>query len=586
MQGKSVQEITEELEHGIKELFESDKYRVYLSTMAKFHNYSFTNTLLIAMQKPDASYVAGFQSWKNNFERHVMKGEKGIKILAPTPYKRKVFEEKTDDQGNLILDNKGKPVMEEVEKVIPAFKVVNVFDISQTEGKELPQIVNQLAGNVRDFDDFMKALESIAPVPIEYADIEGSANGFFSPANHFIAIQKGMSEMQTMKTCVHEVAHSILHSAENKDAEDKNQFTKEVEAESVAYTVCQYFGIDTSDYSFGYIAGWSSGKEFPELKESLETIRKTASEMIGSIEEAVKDIQLERTETERDKEMSEEKGRATITVEWSEHVGFKDGKTYSVLEFDTLMKKYDKEWCEGQKRELEQYGSFEAAVESGKAIYQGYSKVKYTINMPEGSIPSSVSERQDIGDGYGGVIDYFKTFPEYMFGNVVNALEMAKEIETQKQEREEIYMNRVETEVNTNTELSLMQQAEKVIDQLEADKTIFSKDERNLIVNYAYKIGDINKTKELAHNLASLKENSPDLAHQAITNAQAEIDVIDTLSDGREIQKQKMHEGPARSEKICKDKPKQSVLQKLYENKIKVDSQPAIEVSEKGEMIR
>lgn len=299
MQGKNVQEITEELENGIKELFESDKYRSYLSTMAKFHNYSFNNTLLIAMQKPDASYVAGFQSWKNNFERHVLKGEKGIKILAPTPFKRKVLEEKTDDHGNLVLDSKGKPVMEEVEKVIPAFKVVNVFDVSQTEGKELPQIASKLTGSVKDFDDFMQALETVAPVPIQYADIEGNANGFFSPSNHFIAIQEGMSEMQTMKTCIHEVAHSILHSAENKDAADKNRFTKEVEAESVAYTVCQYFGIDTSDYSFGYIAGWSSGKEIPELKTSLETIRKTASEMISSIEEVVKEIQLERMGTKK-----------------------------------------------------------------------------------------------------------------------------------------------------------------------------------------------------------------------------------------------------------------------------------------------
>ena len=586
MLGNNVQEITEELENGIKELFESDKYRAYLSTMAKFHNYSFNNTLLIARQKPDASYVAGFQSWKNNFERHVMKGEKGIKILAPTPFKRKVLEEKTDDQGKLVLDNMGKPVMEEVEKVIPAFKVVNVFDVSQTEGKDLPQLVSELKGQVKDYEDFMLALDYVSPVTIRYEKIDGAAKGYFSPAYHYIVIKDDMSEMQTMKTGIHEIAHSLLHATENKTALDKDRSTKEVEAESVAYTVCQYFGIDTSDYSFGYIAGWSSGKEIPELKTSLETIRKTASEMINSIEEAVREIQLERTESERNKEMSEEKGLATITVEWSEHAGFEAGKTYSVLEFDTLMKKYDKEWREGQKRELEQYGSFEAAIESGKAIYQGYSKVKFTINMPEGSIPSSITERQDIGDGYGGVVDYFKTFPEYKFGNVVKALEMAKEMKIQKQEREEIYMNRAETEVNTNTELSLMQQAEKVIDQLESDRTIFSKDERNLIVNYAYKIGDIDKTKELAHNLASLKENSPDLAYQAITNAKAEIDVIDTLSDEREIQKRKMHEGPARSEKICKDKPKQSVLQKLYENKSKVDSQPAIEVPEKGEMIR
>lgn len=426
MQSKDIKAITAQLEQGIQEMFTSEKFKNYLSTMAKFHSYSFNNTILIAMQMPEATYVAGFQSWKKNFERYVKKGETGIKILAPTPYKRKVLIEKLDDHGKAVLDKNGKPVMEEVEKKIPAFKVVSVFDVSQTDGKELPNLVNELNGTVEKFDDFMQALEMVSPVPIEYADIEGNAKGFFSASSHLIALQTGMSEMQTMKTGIHEVAHSILHSSENKAASDKDRKTKEVEAESVAYTVCQYFGIDTSEYSFGYIASWSSGKEMKELKASLETIRATASTMIRAIEDAMTEIVMER---KGNRNQEQDQGIATITCEWSEHNAFLAGKTYSVLEFDELFKKCDKEWCVKRAAEEKIFGGREAAIESGKARYQGYAKVKYTIHMPDGHIPSSITERQDIGDGYGGVIDYFKTLPEFKFGNVVKILEKTKELD-------------------------------------------------------------------------------------------------------------------------------------------------------------
>ena len=307
---QKVQEITEKLEQGIKELFESEKYKTYLNTMSRFHNYSFNNTMLIAMQKPDATLVAGFKAWQKNFDRHVKKGEKGIRILAPAPYKIKEEQEKLDPiTGEIMLDKNGMPITEEVEIKIPAFRVVPVFDVSQTDGKELPDIgVNELSGSVEDYEDFMQALTEVSPVPITYEDIEGEAKGYFHTTDHRIAIQEGMSQSQTVKTAIHEVAHAKLHDRErNQDIDavlDKDRNTKEVEAESVAYTVCQHFGIDTSDYSFGYIAGWSSDRDMKELKSSLDTIRKTASELITGIEDRLAELQKDRA-VEQGQELEE-----------------------------------------------------------------------------------------------------------------------------------------------------------------------------------------------------------------------------------------------------------------------------------------
>ncbi len=309
---QKVQEITEKLEQGIKELFESEKYKTYLNTMSRFHNYSFNNTMLIAMQKPDATLVAGFKAWQKNFDRHVKKGEKGIRILAPAPYKIKEEQEKFDPvTGEIMLDKNGMPVTEEVEIKIPAFRVVPVFDVSQTDGKELPDIgVNELSGSVEDYEDFMQALTEVSPVPISYEDIDGDAKGYFHTTDHRIAIQEGMSQSQTVKTAIHEVAHAKLHDREqNQDIDtvlDKDRNTKEVEAESVAYTVCQHFGIDTSDYSFGYIAGWSSDRDMKELKSSLDTIRKTASELITGIEDRLAELQKDRAVEQEQKQELEE----------------------------------------------------------------------------------------------------------------------------------------------------------------------------------------------------------------------------------------------------------------------------------------
>jgi len=293
---QQVREITDKLEQGIKELFESERFKEYLRTMSKFYNYSFNNTLLIAMQKPEATYVAGYTSWQRNFDRQVMKGEKGIKILAPAPYKAQEEREKIDPVTQKpVIGADGNAVTETVEVLRPAFKVVSVFDVSQTDGKELPDIiVDELKGTVENYEAFFDALKQESPVPISFEDIPGGAKGFFSPVESRIAIQEGMSEIQTVKTAIHEIAHAKLHAFkpdEKTAPEDKkDRHTKEVEAENVAYTVCQRYGIETSDYSFGYIAGWSSGKETKELKSSLDTIRKTAAEMIEGIDAKLKEL--------------------------------------------------------------------------------------------------------------------------------------------------------------------------------------------------------------------------------------------------------------------------------------------------------
>ena len=300
---QQVREITDKLEQGIKELFESERFKEYLRTMSKFYNYSFNNTLLIAMQKPEATYVAGYTSWQRNFDRQVMKGEKGIKILAPAPYKAQEEREKIDPLTQKpVIGTDGKAVTETVEVLRPAFKVVSVFDVSQTDGKELPDIiVDELKGTVENYEAFFDALRQESPVPISFEDIPGSAKGFFSPVESRIAIQEGMSEIQTVKTAIHEIAHAKLHAVkpdEKAAPEDKkDRHTKEVEAESVAYTVCQRYGIETSDYSFGYIAGWSSGKETKELKSSLDTIRKTAAEMIEGIDAKLKVLLAEKAQS-------------------------------------------------------------------------------------------------------------------------------------------------------------------------------------------------------------------------------------------------------------------------------------------------
>ena len=381
-----VQELTDKLEQGLQDLFNSDSYRNYLTTMSKFHNYSFNNTLLIAMQKPDATLVAGYKAWQKNFERHVNKGEKAIRILAPAPYKIKEERDKIDPvTQELLLDKDGNPQKEEVEITIPVFRAVSVFDVAQTDGKPIPELAaKELLSDVEGYQDMIRAVEAISPVPIELEEIAGDSKGYYDSEAKRIAVQENMSESQTLKTMIHEVAHSKLHSKEVEQDEQmrKDRNTKEVEAESVAYTVCQHFGIDTSDYSFGHIAGWSSGRDTKELRASMDTIRKTASELITGIE--------------------------------------------------------------GQ----------------------------------------------------------------------LHLLELEKEV-VQK-----------ETEITADTELSNMQKAEKIINELESEKSVFSRAERNLIVNYAYKLGDMEKTRELAEHIFYEEKYGNQNVALAIIDAQAEIDAL------------------------------------------------------------
>ena len=274
-QKERIQEITEQLEAGVVAVFESNAYKAYLKCMSKFHNYSLNNTLLIALQRPDASLVAGYNAWKKDHGRQVRKGEKGIKIIAPCKYKVEL-DEKDEDGNQKVAEYTG-------------FKVATVFDYSQTEGRELPSIgVNELTGDVSDYRKLFNALTEMCPVPVYSKDIDGGAKGYFSDTEGKIVIKSGMSQMQTIKTLIHEMAHQKLHAKENLDKDHPiDRRTKEVEAESIAYTICQHYGLDSSDYSFSYVAGWSSGKETKELKASLERIRSAADEMITGIDKSL-----------------------------------------------------------------------------------------------------------------------------------------------------------------------------------------------------------------------------------------------------------------------------------------------------------
>jgi len=301
-----LQQITAGIEQGIKELFESEKYMRYLSVMSRFHRYSVNNTMLIYMQKPDATLVAGYNKWKNQFERHVKKGEHGITIIAPTPFKKKIEEQKLDpDTKAPILDAEGKAVMEEREVEIPMFRPVKVFDVSQTDGKPLPELASSLSGNVQNYEAFMEALRRSASVPLSVEPMAANMDGYFSPDQQRIAIRAGMSEVQTVSAAVHEIAHSKLHNyakaqeeaaraGDKEPPKKKDRNTEEVEAESISYAVCQYYGIQTGENSFGYIANWSQGKELPELRASLETINKAAGELIADIDRHYKVICKER----------------------------------------------------------------------------------------------------------------------------------------------------------------------------------------------------------------------------------------------------------------------------------------------------
>ena len=458
---EKLKEITDRLEQGIKELFDSERYKEYLRVMSKFHNYSFNNTLLIAMQKPDASLVAGFSAWKNNFQRNVVKGEKGIKIIAPSPFKIKQEMDKIDPATNKpVMGADGKPVKEEKEITIPAFKVVSVFDVSQTEGKELPDIaVDTLTGDVERFKDVFAALEKTSPVPIGFEKIEGGAHGYYHLEEKRIAIDEGMSELQTLKTAIHEIAHAKLHdidlNAPKEEQQDRpDRRTREVQAESVAYAVCQHYGLDTSDYSFGYVAGWSSGRELEELKSSLETIRATAAEIINSIDGHLQEIQKEReaqqtTEQETpvfDKLTPEQQTELSdsvkamlqtlIDADMQAHGEVTDGtleaiSTQGYFFHDGELTKADHAaeptvtviWSEsnklrnGQTMPLSEADKLFASLDEANKDIPGYDKTAFRIDFVMNGKADSYEGRQDFGDGDGGLIAHIESYHAYYANN-------------------------------------------------------------------------------------------------------------------------------------------------------------------------
>ena len=441
---EKIKEITDRLEQGIAELFDSERYKDYLRVMSKFHNYSFRNTLLIAMQAPDASLVAGYNTWKNTHGRHVKGGEKGIKIFAPSPYKVKREVEKLDPQTRKpIIGKDGKPVTEEQEITVPAYKVVSVFDVSQTEGRELPDIaVDELTGDVDRYNDFFAALEKTSPVPIGFENIEGKSHGYYHLEEKRIAIQEGMSELQTLKTAIHEIAHAKLHdidlNAPKEDLADRpDRRTREVQAESVAYTVCQHYGLDTSDYSFGYVAGWSSGRELAELKASLETIRTAAAEIIDSIDGHFAELQQAREQAAQQEQPqpSFEQWSEPVTPdntpdnpgEPSDDVAAylpEQGEPPQEATPDlaaeptvTIIWSESAELREGETMPLSRANALFASLDEAELASPGYDKTKFAIDCVFDGEADHYEGRQDFGDGDGSLIDHIEKYHAHYENN-------------------------------------------------------------------------------------------------------------------------------------------------------------------------
>lgn len=565
-----VQELTNKLEQGLQDLFNSDSYRNYLSTMSKFHNYSFNNTLLIAMQKPDATLVAGYKAWQKNFERHVNKGEKAIRILAPAPYKIKEERDKIDPvTQELLLDKDGNPQKEEVEITIPAFRAVSVFDLSQTDGKPIPELTaKELLSDVEGYQDMIRAVEAISPVPIELEEIAGDSKGYYDREAKRIAVQENMSESQTLKTMIHEVAHSKLHSKEVEQDEQmrKDRNTKEVEAESVAYTVCQHFGVDTSDYSFGYIAGWSSGRDTKELRASMDTIRRTASELITGIEEQLQELQ-------RNREVSQEQTKESILLiqntdlsefslldvygmdrpelmqalsemtdddklsiqaylesrgAWTTEIGNQDSKEYGEYHLDVRYNTDTDELIDMKERKavydkaMEPINADDVVVKFASIFESEWEVLKIT-NMLRDDVGKMLKDMDSLDEKEwdGNYLSYM----EKQGAEITLLASSSKELNGNMPDFWD-YEYDFDAGLTDAEELSVMQQAEHIINRLEHGQPAFSDDERNLIVNYAYKLGNIEKTRELAeHIYAQEVDGNQDVA-LAMIDAEAEIDAL------------------------------------------------------------
>ena len=565
-----VQELTDKLEQGLQDLFNSDSYRNYLSTMSKFHNYSFNNTLLIAMQKPDATLVAGYKAWQKNFERHVNKGEKAIRILAPAPYKIKEERDKIDPvTQELLLDKDGNPQKEEVEITIPAFRAVSVFDVAQTDGKPIPELAaKELLSDVEGYQDMIRAVEAISPVPIELEEIAGDSKGYYDREAKRIAVQENMSESQTLKTMIHEVAHSKLHSKEVEQDEQmrKDRNTKEVEAESIAYTVCQHFGVDTSDYSFGYIAGWSSGRDTKELRASMDTIRRTASELITGIEEQLQELQ-------RNREVSQEQTKESILLiqntdlsefslldvygmdrpelmqalsemtdddklsiqaylesrgAWTTEIGNQDSREYGEYHLDVRYNTDTDELIDMKERKA----VYDKAMEP---IYANDVVVKFASAFESESEVLKITNmlREDVGKMLRDMVsldenEWDGNYLSYMEKQGAKITLLASSSKGLNGNMPDFWDYEYDFDAGLTDveELSVMQHAEHIINRLEHGQPAFSEAERNLIVNYAYKLGNIEKTRELAeHIYAQEVDGNQDVA-LAMIDAEAEIDAL------------------------------------------------------------
>ena len=565
-----VQELTDKLEQGLQDLFNSDSYCNYLRTMSKFHNYSFNNTLLIAMQKPDATLVAGYKAWQKNFERHVNKGEKAIRILAPAPYKIKEERDKIDPvTQELLLDKDGNPQKEEVEITIPAFRAVSVFDVSQTDGKPIPELAaKELLSDVEGYQDMIRAVEAISPVPIELEEIAGDSKGYYDREAKRIAVQENMSESQTLKTMIHEVVHSKLHSKEVEQDEQmkKDRNTKEVEAESIAYTVCQHFGIDTSDYSFGYIAGWSSGRDTKELRSSMDTIRRTASELITGIEEQLQELQ-------RNREVSQEQTKESILLiqntdlsefslldvygmdrpelmqalsemtdddklsiqaylesrgAWTTEIGNQDSREYGEYHLDVRYNTDTDELIDMKERKavydkaMEPINADDVVVKFASIFESEWEVLKIT-NMLRDDVGKMLKDMASLDEKEwdGNYLSYM----EKQGAEITLLASSSKELNGNMPDFWD-YEYDFDAGLTDVEELSVMQHAEHIINRLEHGQPAFSEAERNLIVNYAYKLGNIEKTRELAeHIYAQEVDGNQDVA-LAMIDAEAEIDAL------------------------------------------------------------
>ena len=574
---KQLKEISERLEQGVKEIFTSERYTEYLNTMSKFHNYSFNNTLLITMQKPEATLVAGYQAWQKKFNRHVKRGEKGIQIIAPTPVREKQEIEKIDpDTQEPIIGEDGQPETEIVEMIIPRFRVATVFDVSQTEGEPIAELeVPELTGSVQFYDTFMQALQSVSPVPIRMMNVEGDAKGYYHQTEKYIAIKEDMSNVQTMKTGVHEVSHALLHDREVMDAEGilKDRTTKEVEAESIAYIVCNHFGLDTSEYSFTYIASWCESRDMKALKASMDTIRKTSSEVIENIETQMHELEMERPirDTFHKEDLilhlSGSMGSEFI-YDLIENMS-REQLEQNVEEYVSLLESGE---IEENEKPLESF-----LEEKGAAVTPLYDSSRHGENYPidfydvEYDADTGVTSFSDLSPKEQAEMIVQKAeFPRHIFSEEEKAFvsEYAETFPGQVERLNDLVWDMRESYDEAGSKLvyeviqaaranfpakepeieeeTTMQYAHRLIETAEAANTgNFTDSQRNLIVNFAYKMDDKDEVLGLVNRMmTAIRRPGSEYTRSLMNETQAQID---NFPDGM-IGFTEMHEAGIRLE--------------------------------------